>query len=156
MRPILKHIIAMLALTVAGVASAQPDVTVSRAEARPSQPLPAQNFTGKATMVPLFAPASGNRASGGAVTFEPGARTNWHVHPLGQTLIVTAGAGRVQRWGAPAETIRPGDVVVIPANVKHWHGAAPDSAMTHIAVQEAQDGKTVTWMEPVTASQYGN
>lgn len=92
--------------------------------------------------------------SGSAVTFEPGARTAWHTHPAGQTLIVTAGLGRVQREGGPIEEIRPGDVVWFPAGEKHWHGAAPDVAMTHLAIQESIDGSPVTWMEKVTDEQY--
>ena len=92
--------------------------------------------------------------SGASVTFEPGARTAWHTHPLGQTLIVTAGCGRVQRWGGPVEEIRPGDVVWIPPGEKHWHGAAATTAMTHIAIQEQLDGKVVDWMEQVSDEQY--
>jgi len=88
------------------------------------------------------------------VTFEPGARTAWHTHPLGQTLIVTAGCGRVQRWGCPVEEIRPGDVVWFPPGEKHWHGAGPTTAMMHIAIQEALDGKVVDWMEKVSDEQY--
>ena len=95
------------------------------------------------------------RAAGASVTFEPGARTAWHTHPLGQTLIVTAGCGWVQRWGGPVEEIRPGDVVWFPPGVKHWHGATPTTAMTHIAIQEKLDGKVVDWMEHVTDEQYG-
>ena len=94
------------------------------------------------------------RALGASVTFEPGARTAWHTHPLGQTLIVTAGCGRVQRWGGPIEEIRPGDVVWIPPGEKHWHGATPTTAMTHIAIQEQLDGKAVDWMEQVSDEQY--
>ena len=93
-------------------------------------------------------------AAGAAVTFEPGARTAWHTHPAGQTLIVTAGLGRVQEEGGPVQEIRPGDVVWFPAGVKHWHGAAPDVAMTHIAIHEAVDGSAVTWMEHVTDADY--
>ena len=94
------------------------------------------------------------RASASLVNFEPCARTNWHTHPLGQRLIVTSGCGRVQRWGGPVEEIRPGDVVVIAANEKHWHGAAPQTGMSHIAIQEAQDGKAVEWLEKVTDEQH--
>jgi quercetin dioxygenase-like cupin family protein len=93
--------------------------------------------------------------SGAIVTFEPGARTNWHTHPLGQTLIVTAGCGRVQRDGRPAEEIHPGDVVWFPPNEKHWHGATPTTAMTHIAILEKLDGKDADWMEKVSDEQYG-
>jgi quercetin dioxygenase-like cupin family protein len=103
---------------------------------------------------PLFNPPEPARAFGAAVTFEPGARTAWHAHPLGQTLIVTAGSGRVQRWGGPVEEIRPGDLVWIPPGVKHWHGAAPSTAMTHIAIQEQLDSKAADWMEKVDDDQY--
>ena len=94
--------------------------------------------------------------SGGVVTFEPGARSAWHMHPLGQILIVTAGVGRVQAWGGPIQEIRAGDVVRIPPDVKHWHGASPTTAMTHIAIQEALNGKAVEWMEKVSDEQYGS
>jgi quercetin dioxygenase-like cupin family protein len=103
---------------------------------------------------PLFQAAPPGRSGGAAVTFEPGARTAWHTHPLGQTLIVTAGAGHVQRWGAPIEDVRPGDVVWFSPGEKHWHGAASTTAMTHIAVQEQLDGKAVDWLEHVTDQQY--
>jgi len=94
------------------------------------------------------------RVSGATVTFEPGARTAWHTHPLGQTLIVTAGAGRAQRWGGPIEAINPGDIVCFSPAEKHWHGAAPTTAMTHIALQEQLDGKAVDWLEQVSDAQY--
>ncbi len=103
---------------------------------------------------PLFDAHAPARASGARVTFEPGARTAWHSHPLGQTLIVTAGCGWMQRWGGPVEEIRPGDVVWIPAGEKHWHGAAPTTALTHIAIQEQRDGKAADWMEKVSDEQY--
>ncbi|KAB0583852.1 cupin domain-containing protein [Ideonella dechloratans] len=118
-----------------------------------SYPGPADWFTGTVRVDPLFAAAPPARTSGGLVTFEPGARTAWHTHPLGQTLIVTAGRGRVQQWGGPVQDIRPGDVVTIPPGVKHWHGAAPATAMSHIALQEALDGQVVTWLEPVAPDQ---
>lgn len=127
---------------------------ISRSGSRPPTQGPAENFTGSVRVDPLFAAEDPKRASGANVTFSPGARTAWHTHPLGQTLVVTAGVGRVQRWGGPIEEVRPGDVVRIPPGVKHWHGAAPDSAMTHLAVQERQDGKTVDWMEKVSDAQY--
>jgi quercetin dioxygenase-like cupin family protein len=111
-------------------------------------------FTGVVRIDPLFAANPPARAAGNAVTFEPGARTAWHTHPLGQVLIVTAGCGRAQREGGPIEEIRPGDVVVFAPAEKHWHGAAPTTAMTHIAIQEALDGKAVEWMEKVTDDQY--
>ena len=115
---------------------------------------PAEWFTGNVRIDPLFSANPPARASGASVTFETGARTAWHTHPLGQTLIVTAGFGRVQREGGPIEEIRPGDVVWFLPNEKHWHGAAPTTAMTHIAIQEALDGKVVEWLEKVTDEQY--
>ena len=116
---------------------------------------PADYFTGAVRVDPLFPPRDPSRTSGGSVTFEPGARSAWHTHPLGQILIVTAGSGWVQRWEAPRQQIRPGDVVWIPPGVKHWHGAAATTAMTHIAIQENVDGKAVDWLEKVGDAQYG-
>lgn len=112
-------------------------------------------FTGTVRIDPLFEAPPPARVRGASVTFESGARTAWHTHPLGQTLIVIAGCGRAQREGGPIEEIRPGDVVSFAPNEKHWHGAAPSTAMTHIAIQEALDGKAVEWMEQVTDEQYG-
>lgn len=127
---------------------------VARGGSQASYAGPAEWFTGTVRVDPLFASPDPARASGAAVTFEPGARTDWHSHPLGQTLVVTAGCGRVQQWGGPLMEIRPGDVVSIPPGVKHWHGAAPTTAMTHIAVQEQHDGKAVDWMEKVDDAAY--
>jgi quercetin dioxygenase-like cupin family protein len=127
---------------------------IKKAGSQPSGTGPADWFTGTVRIDPLFQAQAPGRAGGAAVTFEPGARTAWHTHPLGQTLIVTAGAGRVQRWGTPIEEIRPGDVVSIPPGEKHWHGAAPTTAMTHIAVQEQLDGKAADWLEHVSDDQY--
>jgi quercetin dioxygenase-like cupin family protein len=121
---------------------------------QPSSKGPADWFTGTVRVDPLFQASTPARASGVSVTFEPGARTAWHTHPLGQTLIVTAGCGRTQREGGPIEEIRPGDVVSFAPNEKHWHGATPTTAMTHIAIQEAVDGKAVNWMEKVSDEQY--
>ena len=115
---------------------------------------PADWFTGTVRVDPLFQANDPARASGASVTFEPGARTAWHTHPLGQTLIVIAGCGRAQREGGPIEEIRPGDVVLIAPGEKHWHGATPTTAMTHIAIQEALNGKVVEWMEHVSDQQY--
>lgn len=115
---------------------------------------PANWFSGSVRIDPLFSPNSARRAAAATVTFEPGARTAWHTHPLGQTLIVTAGFGLVQREGGPIEDIRPGDVVWFEPGEKHWHGASPGVAMTHIAIQEALDGKVVDWLEHVTDAQY--
>lgn len=115
---------------------------------------PGDWFTGTVRIDPLFQAAEPARVQGASVTFEPGARTAWHTHPLGQTLIVTAGCGRCQREGGAVEEIRPGDVVWFPPAEKHWHGAAPSMAMTHIAIQESLNGKVVDWMEQVSDEQY--
>jgi quercetin dioxygenase-like cupin family protein len=115
---------------------------------------PAEWFTGTVRIDPLFQAADPARTAGASVTFEPGARTAWHTHPLGQTLIITSGWGRVQRQGGQIEEVRPGDVVWFPPGEKHWHGASPKTAMTHIAVQERLNGKVVDWMEHVTDEQY--
>ena len=128
---------------------------IRRSGAQPSGKWPADWFTGTVRIDPLFTAPAPARVTGASVTFEPGARTAWHTHPLGQTLIVTFGRGRAQRFGGPIEEIFPGDVVWFPPTEKHWHGAAPATAMTHIAIQEALDGKYVEWMEKVTDEQYG-
>jgi quercetin dioxygenase-like cupin family protein len=127
---------------------------ITRAASQPSAKGPADWFTGVVRIDPLFGVAEPARAAGNAVTFEPGARTAWHTHPLGQTLIVTAGGGLVQREGGPVEPIRPGDVVWFEPGEKHWHGASPTTAMTHIAIQESLDGKAVEWLEKVSDAQY--
>ena len=114
----------------------------------------AEYFTGSVQVQELFPAYDPSRTSGGKVTFEPGARSAWHTHPLGQILIVTDGTGWIQQWGGPIEEIRKGDVIWIPAGVKHWHGATPSTAMTHIAIQEQLNGKAVEWMEKVTDEQY--
>ena len=145
---------AALPLALLAAAPAQAQMEISRNGTRASQAGSAQNFTGSARIDPLFDAMAPARAGAAVVTFEPGARTAWHTHPLGQTLIITAGVGRAQRKGGPIEEIRPGDVVWIPPNEKHWHGAAPSTAMTHIAIQEALDGKVVEWMEKVSDSEY--
>jgi quercetin dioxygenase-like cupin family protein len=127
---------------------------IKRSGAQPSGKGPAEWFSGTVRIDPLFAANAPARTAGNAVTFEPGARTAWHTHPLGQILIVTAGCGRVQRWGGPIEEIRPGDVVRFEPGEKHWHGAASATAMTHIAIQEALDGMAADWMEHVSDDQY--
>ena len=127
---------------------------IKRNGSRPSVKQPADYFTGAVRRDPLIDAPAPARVHAASVTFEPGARTAWHAHPLGQTLIVTYGCGRVRRWGGPVEEIRPGDVVWIAPGEKHWHGAAPTTAMTHIAVQEGIDGQMVEWMEHVTDEQY--
>lgn len=127
---------------------------ITRAGTTPSGKGPQDWFTGNVRIDPLFAAEAPGRAAGANVTFEPGARTAWHTHPAGQTLIITSGLGRVQHEGGPVEEVRPGDVVWFPADEKHWHGAAPDVAMSHIAIHEAIDGVTVTWMEKVSDEDY--
>lgn len=127
---------------------------IKRCGSQPSAKGSAEYFTGAVRLDPLINPPDPARVRGAAVTFEPGARTAWHAHPLGQHLIVTAGCGRVQRWGGSIEEIRPGDVVWIPPGEKHWHGATPTTGMTHIAIQERLDGQAAEWMEHVTDEQY--
>jgi quercetin dioxygenase-like cupin family protein len=127
---------------------------IKRIGSQPSSKGPVEYFTGTVRVDPLFNPPDPARVLGATVTFEPGARTAWHTHPLGQTLIVTAGCGWVQQWGGPIQEIRPGDVVRIPPGQKHWHGATASTSMTHIAIQEYLDGKAVEWMEKVTEKQY--
>src|SRR6476660_10454688 len=152
------------ALAAARAASAQgPNVPlqarngamqITRNGSQPSAKGPAEWFTGTVRIDPLFQPVAPARTAAASVTFEPGARTAWHTHPLGQTLIVTAGCGLAQRWGGAIEPIRPGDVVWFEPGEKHWHGATATTAMTHIAIAEALDGKVVDWMEHVSAEQY--
>lgn len=127
---------------------------IQRCGSQPSGIPPQEYFTGTVRLDPLFHPPEPARVVGASVTFEPGARTAWHTHPLGQTLIVTSGLGRAQAWGGPIEEIRPGDVVWFPPGQKHWHGASPTTALTHIAIQEQLDGKTVEWLEKVSDEQY--
>jgi len=127
---------------------------IKRVGSQPSGKAPAEHFTGSARLDPLFQAPDPARVYAVTVTFEPGAHTAWHTHPLGQTLIVTAGCGLVQSWGGPIEKIRPGDVVFCPPGEKHWHGATPTTAMTHIAILEHLNGKTVDWLEAVTNDQY--
>lgn len=121
---------------------------------QPSNQGSADWFTGTVRIDPLFQAPAPARVAGASVTFEPGARTAWHTHPLGQTLIVTAGFGRAQRWGGPLEEIRPGEVIWFPPGEKHWHGAAPHTAMTHLAIHENLDGQVVNWLEKVSDEQY--
>jgi quercetin dioxygenase-like cupin family protein len=127
---------------------------IKRSGSKPSRKGPAEYFTGAVRIDPLFTAPDPARVSAASVTFEPGARTAWHTHPLGQTLIVTAGAGRVQREGGPIEEVRAGDVVWFPPGLRHWHGASPTNAMTHIAIQESQEGRAVDWLEKVSDAQY--
>jgi quercetin dioxygenase-like cupin family protein len=128
---------------------------IKRVGSQSSREGPVDWFTGTVRIDPLFSPPAPARVAGASVTFEPGARTAWHTHPLGQTLIVTSGLGRTQCEGGPIEEIRPGDVVWFGPNEKHWHGASPTTAMTHIAIQEALDERLVEWMEKVSDEEYG-
>src|SRR5881628_578199 len=154
--------ISTFAGTQAGVAqtstqTSQPrsgKMEIKRSGSQPSRKGPAEWFTGSVRVDPLFQPPDPARAGAGGVTFEPGARTAWHTHPLGQTLIITAGLGWVQREGGPIEEVRPGDVVWFAPGEKHWHGATPTTAMSHIAIQEKLNGSAVDWMEHVTDEQY--
>ena len=127
---------------------------IQRIGSKPSAKGAAEYFTGAVRIDPLLEAPAPARLRGASVTFEPGARTAWHTHPLGQTLIVSAGCGRAQRWGGPIEEIRPGDVVWFAPGEKHWHGAGPTTGMTHIALQENLDGKVVEWLERVSDEQY--
>ena len=136
-------------------ASQRQSITVTRSGSQPSNKGSDQYFTGSVRVDPLFLPKEPSRVSGAYVTFEPGARSAWHTHPLGQTLIVTAGTGWVQEWNGERQEIRPGDVVWTPPGVKHWHGATATSGITHLAIQESKGGKNVEWMEKVSDEQYG-
>ena len=156
------RIVAMIGISLMLVTAAQSQtpsdqgaIQITRNGSQQSRQAPAEHFTGSARVDPLFQPNAPSHAGGALVTFEPGARTAWHTHPLGQILIVSAGVGRVQRWGDPVEEIHQGDVVWIPPGQEHWHGAAPNSSMAHIAILEALDGKTVDWLEKVSDTQYG-
>lgn len=148
----------VLAGTFAETPTAAPDaskgLTVSHAGVRPVADGSSKFFTGSVKVEQLFPVNAPSQVSGGIVTFSPGARSAWHTHPLGQVLIITAGTGRVQMEGGPIQVVHAGDVVIIPAHVKHWHGAAPDSSMSHIAIQDNLNGDAVDWLEPVTDQQY--
>jgi quercetin dioxygenase-like cupin family protein len=135
-------------------AATEETMEIKRAGSQPSGHGPPEWFTGSVRIDPLFTAPDPARAAGASVTFEPGARTAWHPHPLGQTLVVIAGCGRAQREGGAVEEIRPGDVLWFAPGEKHWHGASPTTAMTHIAIHERLDGRTVDWLEPVTDAQY--
>lgn len=149
-----------LALALAAAAlpagSGEASQQITHAGEQPSISGPAEYFTGRVRIDPVWPVSDSINASGGLVTFEPGARSAWHTHPAGQRLLVTAGVGLVQEWGKPVQTIRPGDVVWCPPGVKHWHGAAPGTAMTHLAVTGTVDGQNVNWMEKVTDAQYAS
>ena len=146
--------IASLALIASASVVAQ-ELDIKRNGSRPSNKGPAETFTGAVRVDPLFAAQDPSRTSGGAVTFEPGARSAWHTHPRDQILIVTAGSGWVQRWDGSRQDMKPGDVVWIPPGVKHWHGATAITAVTHVAIQEHENGKVVDWLEKVSDEQHG-
>ena len=157
-------VVADVALSVSSLAQANKpsipnteskmDIEITRNGSQPSSKGPADWFSGTTRIDPLFAAKESARAAAALVTFEPGARTAWHTHPLGQTLVVTSGLGWVQREGGPVQEIRPGDVVWFPPDLKHWHGATPTTAMSHVAIQEHLNGKVVDWMEKVSDAQY--
>ena len=154
-RFLLATIVLMSAIaTTSSLAQSTSNIVITRAAARPWRVAPAENFTGTVRVQTLFGTTDSTRAYGASVSFEAGARTAWHTHPRGQVLIVTEGIGRVQRWGAPVEEIRGGDVAWIPPGVKHWHGATDTTSVKHIAIQQYEDGQNVLWMEPVTDEQY--
>ena len=146
--------VALSLLAPAGAFANPDDLRITRAGSQPSGRGPAEYFTGSVRVDPLFPATAPSRMSGGLVTFEPGARSAWHTHPVGQTLIITSGLGWVQQWGGPKQEVRSGDVVWFPPGIKHWHGASATTAMTHIAIQEAVDGKNVDWLEQVSDEQY--
>ncbi|MEP0873773.1 cupin domain-containing protein [Trichocoleus desertorum AS-A10] len=152
--PLLTLGFAQVGHTQASSGDRPPTVEITRNGSQSSTEGSTDSFTGSVRINPLFPVHDPSRASGARVTFKPGARTAWHTHPLGQTLIVTAGSGWVQQWGGQIQEIRPGDVVWIPPSVKHWHGATATTAMTHIAIHEQLDGKVVDWMEQVSDEQY--
>lgn len=147
-------LLAVMLTAASALAQTGREVVVQRAGSQAPSIGAARNFTGAVRVEGRFQASAPARISGGTVTFEPGARTAWHTHPLGQTLVVTAGVGLVQHWGGVVQEIRPGDVVWIPPGVKHWHGAVATAGMAHVAISEALDGKTVEWMEHVSDEQY--
>ena len=159
----MKYIIGTLILTMSAFSHAEnassqrlelPQITVQKNGTQYPMTGLDKYFTGKVRVEPSFQAHGEAKSAGAMVTFEPGARTNWHTHPVGQTLIVTSGMGWVNQWHGQPQVIKPGDVVHIPANVKHWHGATDKTAMMHLAIQESKDGKVVDWLEPVTDKQY--
>jgi len=154
MKPIALAFSACALLASPASAQSEQGITVTRIGSQPSTMGSADHFTGSVRVDSRFRGSAPARVGGGLVTFEPGARTAWHIHPLGQTLIVTAGVGLVQHWGSPAQEIRPGDVVWIPPGGKHWHGATATNGMSHVAIAEALDGEAVEWMEQVSEEQY--
>jgi quercetin dioxygenase-like cupin family protein len=154
MNPLIAPLMVLSLMAGEACAQSSNEIRISNAGSQPSIKGATENFTGAVRVDGLFKGDSPARIGGGTVTFEPGARTAWHTHPLGQTLIVTAGVGYVQQENGPRQEIRPGDIVWIPPQTRHWHGATATNAMTHIAIAEAEDGKAVTWAEKVSDAQY--
>ncbi|MBY3217666.1 cupin domain-containing protein [Rhizobium laguerreae] len=154
MKPLVAATVSVALCATAALAETNPMITVTRSGSQPSAAGPAENFTGSVRVDSRFQGTTPARIGGATVTFEPGARTAWHTHPLGQTLIVTAGLGLVQAWDGPVQEIKPGDIVWIPPGMKHWHGASAENGMSHIAFSESLDGKSVEWMEKVSDEQY--
>ena len=152
--------LSLLTAALSGIVQAQAPagdaqtLRITRAGSQPSAKGSADYFTGAVRVDPMFPATAPSRVSGGHVTFEPGARSAWHTHPIGQTLIITSGLGFVQQWGGPKQDVRAGDVVWFPPGIKHWHGASAATAMTHMAIQEVVDGKNVDWLEQVSDEQY--
>ena len=152
--------LSLLTAALSGIVQAQAPagdaqtLRITRAGSQPSAKGSADYFTGAVRVDPMFPATAPSRVSGGHVTFEPGARSAWHTHPVGQTLIITSGLGFVQQWGGPKQEVRAGDVVWFPPGIKHWHGASAATAMTHMAIQEVVDGKNVDWLEQVSDEQY--
>jgi quercetin dioxygenase-like cupin family protein len=151
----LASLLVLGAVPIEAGAQSEKSQRVTRAGSQPSAKGPAEYFTGSVRVDPIFAADASSSYSGAHVTFEPGARSNWHTHPAGQNLLITAGVGLTQQWGGPIIEVRAGDHVWCPPGVKHWHGASPKTAMTHIALTNSRDGKNVEWMEKVTDEQYG-
>lgn len=147
-------VLVAIALRAQSQPSSSQAMQIIRSGSQQASKAPADYFTGTVTIEPIFSAHDPSRATGGKVTFEPGARSAWHTHPLGQTLIVTDGVGWIQQWGGPIQEIRKGDVIWTPPGVKHWHGATPASPMTHIAITEQINGKNVEWLEKVSDEQY--
>ncbi|MCC8189965.1 MAG: cupin domain-containing protein [Planctomycetes bacterium] len=149
-------VLAVVAVLALSTCHAADDQTVTRADTRPSVQGPSDWFTGSVRIDPLFPVIDGIPATGGLVTFEPGARSYWHTHPTGQQLVIVSGVGRTGTWEGKVDEVRVGDVVTCPAGVKHWHGASPTIAMTHLAITGTVDGRNVDWLEPVSDEQYNN
>ncbi|WP_250495088.1 cupin domain-containing protein [Caballeronia sp. GAWG1-1] len=155
-KPILMSVLLCVSVSAHTDSSAPPTIAVIKKDSLTQSDGSASSFSGSVLVTQLFPAKNPSRVSGGLVTFPPGARSAWHTHPLGQTLVITAGTGWVQEWDGKKQEMKAGDIVTIPPGVKHWHGAAATTSVSHIAIQEAVDGNNVQWMEKVTDEQYGN